>query len=300
MGVSNHVSPSSGHGHNHDHDHGHGHSATAHAHPVGPSVVTSVDGGRKARLWKKLRMLQYLKQLYNKYKTAYTNEYHDQPAVVLETPAVLHTPLAPRPVLRTPVLRTPVIRTPVVRTPVLRRPVRRQRPAVARIPSVARVPAVARIPVAAADYDYDLGDFDYGDYGDYDYYDYSDYSDYDLDGRGGGGCGAGGCGGGCGGVGGCGGGCGGVGGCGVAARGCGEAGCKGNLFARIVKAVKAKRQRKNGRDSLLKDLSELFGQTEVDYENFGAEDPTLSVDSLLNRLRKGRRERLREKRGKKN
>ena len=236
-------------------------------HPVGVASVVAAEGAKRERLWQKIQVLNHLRQLYKKYKDAYAKEYHG----IGETP-VIHTPVVQptivRPEVITPVVERPtVVRPTVVRPTVVRPTVVRPtvvRPNVVR-PSVVRPPVVRRPiqgipPVLTPDYEYDYSDYDYSDYPAYDYYDYLDVGSVGV------------CSGGCGG---CANGCGpalGGGGCSrkcSKVNPCAVAGCKGNLFARIVKAAREKRRRKGRQGGLLKELVEALERENIDYEDFG-------------------------------
>ena len=254
------------------------HPASGHSQPASGSPVVSVSSpvvaSRRERLWNKLRVLQHLKVLYNKYKDSYANEYHGVQHNVVR-PTVVEPTLVRPTVVRPTVVRPTVVRPTVVRPNVVRPTIVRPRVLRPRVvePSlerpVLRAPARPVRPSLVADYDYsDYSDYaDYSDYGDYNYYDY-------LGGRGTGG--GGGCGGGC--AGGCG------SDCSLSTIGGGSCtgGCKGDLFARIVKAARGRRQQRRlgaqekGREDkarrrggVLKDLVRLLEEENLDYEDFG-------------------------------
>ena len=258
---------------------------TANSHGVVPSTVLVDEQSRRERLWHKVQVLEHLRRLYKKYKNEYTEEYHG----IGKTP-IIHTPVIKPTILRpeviTPVMERPtVVRPTVIRPSVVRPTVVRPRvlnpnvvrPTVLR-PSIVRRPAKGIPPVLAPDYDYDYSEYDYGDYPVYDYYDYADVRN--TGGCLGGcrrcvdGCAAGGCPGTC-----------------LNINPCGGQGCKGNLFARIVKAAREERRKKGIRGGLLKELVEALERENIDYEDFGRTGRNVAQRNRNNRRgEKGDRE----------
>ena len=68
---------------------------------------------------------------------------------------------------------------------------------------------------------------------------------------------------------------------------CGGAGCRGNLFARIVKAAREKRRQKGRQGGLLKELMEALERENIDYEDFGRTGRNLEQ----NEERRGKKDR---------